>query len=55
MTILFDHDEFLFRSDRDDVHPIDAIDHKEIVRLFRSGRNLAIRADREDPEISHRF
>src|SRR5438093_12824366 len=55
MSKLFDHHNVMVRCQGHHVDPIDAVDHKKIMRLLGSRRNLLIGTDGKNPKIAERF
>ena len=55
MTVLLDHYQVLVGGERDDIHPIDGVDHEKIVLLPGPRRDLGIRTERENPKIAERL
>jgi hypothetical protein len=49
------HHELVLRREGDDVHPIDAFEHKKVVLLLRARGNKSIRAQFKDAEITQLF
>src|SRR6266576_988350 len=55
VTILLDHHQALIGSESNDIHPVHRIDDKKVMLLLCARRNLAVRSDRENPEVAARF
>ena len=55
MPKLLHHHQFLLRRYGDDVHPVGAINHKEIMLRLRARRHFPIRAYGEDSKIPERL
>jgi hypothetical protein len=52
MPILLHHHQLLIGSERNDVHPVDGLEHEEFVVFARARRDFEIGSNPEDSEIT---